>query len=163
MTAYSKYLTATAIVATAFSSNALTPEDFCDPKIAAPAAITAMKPLADGVSYAAISSDKSSIETYSYKTGKKTGELFSVQGIKGDLKIESFDGYSISENERKILLWNNVNKIYRHSFTADYYVYDVARGTLKQVSAAGPQRGAVLSHAKTTFSFPISTTAQTTR
>lgn len=146
MTAYSKYLTATAIVATAFSSNALTPEDFCDPKIAAPAAITAMKPLADGVSYAAISSDKSSIETYSYKTGKKTGELFSVQGIKGDLKIESFDGYSISENERKILLWNNVNKIYRHSFTADYYVYDVARGTLKQVSAAGPQRGAVLSH-----------------
>ena len=36
MTAYSKYLTATAIVATAFSSNALTPEDFCDPKISCP-------------------------------------------------------------------------------------------------------------------------------
>lgn len=147
MTTHSKLIIATtALAGSALVSHALTPEDFCDPKVNAPASISAMKPLADGVSYAAISSDKASIETFSYKTGKKTGELFSLNGIKGDLKIESFDGYSISANEKKILLWNNVNKIYRHSFTADYYVYDVARGTLKQVSAKGPQRGAVLSH-----------------
>lgn len=126
--------------------NALSPEDFCDPKISAPKTIKAMRPLADGISYAAISESKDAIEVYSYKTGRKTGELFSIAGLKGDVRIESFDGYSISSNEKKILLWTNVNKIYRHSFTADYYVYDVARSTLKPVSVNGPQRGATLSH-----------------
>lgn len=124
----------------------LSPEDFCDPKIVAPASIKEMKPLADGESYAALSSDKSAIEVFSYKTGKKTGQLFSLNSVKGDLKIENFDGYDISSNGRKILLWNNVKKIYRHSFTADYYVYDIARSTLKRVSDKGPQRGATFSH-----------------
>ena len=55
-------------------------------------------------------------------------------------------GYEISDNGRKILLWNNVNKIYRHSFTADYYVYDTMRSTLAKVSENGPQRNATMSH-----------------
>lgn len=105
-----------------------------------------MRPLADGSTYAAISADKSSIEVFSYRTGKKTGVLFSLSGVKGDVKIDSFDGYTVSGNGKKILLWNNVEKIYRHSFTADYYVYDVARETLKRVSDGGRQRGATLSH-----------------
>ncbi len=124
----------------------LTPEDYCDPAVITPKSIKAMTPLVDGVSYAAISEKKNAIEIYSYKTGKKTGELFTLSGVKGDLKIDEFDGYILSANEKKILLWNNVKKIYRHSFTAEYYVYDIARSTLKQVSTKGPQRGATLSH-----------------
>lgn len=139
-------LASCAAASTAVPALALTPEDYCDPKITAPAAITAMRPLADGSTYAAISADKSSIEVFSYRTGKKTGVLFSLSGVKGDVKIDSFDGYTVSGNGKKILLWNNVEKIYRHSFTADYYVYDVARETLKRVSDGGRQRGATLSH-----------------
>ena len=139
-------LASCAAACTAVPALALTPEDYCDPKITAPAAITAMRPLADGSTYAAISADKSSIEVFSYRTGKKTGVLFSLSGVKGDVKIDSFDGYTVSGNGKKILLWNNVEKIYRHSFTADYYVYDVARETLKRVSDGGRQRGATLSH-----------------
>lgn len=139
-------LASCATACTAVPALALTPEDYCDPKITAPAAITAMRPLADGSTYAAISADKSSIEVFSYRTGKKTGVLFSLSGVKGDVKIDSFDGYTVSGNGKKILLWNNVEKIYRHSFTADYYVYDVARETLKRVSDGGRQRGATLSH-----------------
>ena len=123
-------LASCAAASTAVPALALTPEDYCDPKITAPAAITAMRPLADGSTYAAISADKSSIEVFSYRTGKKTGVLFSLSGVKGDVKIDSFDGYTVSGNGKKILLWNNVEKIYRHSFTADYYVYDGARETL---------------------------------
>ncbi len=105
-----------------------------------------MRPLSDGVSYSAISEDGKSIEVFDYKTGKKTSTLFSLDGIKGDVKIDSFSGYDISDNGKKILLWNDVNKIYRHSFTANYYVYDVMRSTLKRVSDNGQQRGAVMSH-----------------
>lgn len=128
------------------SASALTVEEYCAPGVSAPVAVKAMTPLADGETYAAVSDDGESIEIFSYKTGKKTGVLFSLSGVKGDLKISDFSGYEISDNGRKILLWNNVNKLYRHSFTADYYVYDTMRSTLAKVSENGPQRNATMSH-----------------
>ena len=101
-------------------ASALTIDDYCIPAISAPASVKEMTPLADGETYAAVSDDGQKIEIFSYRTGKKTGELFSISGVKGDLKISEFDGYQISDNGRKILLWNNITKIYRHSFTAEY-------------------------------------------
>ncbi len=124
----------------------LTVDDYCDVKIAAPASVKDMLPLADGVSYAAVSDDGKSIETFSYRTGKKTGVLFDINAVKGDVRIDDFDGYCLSDNGRKILLWNNSKQIYRHSFTADYYVYDTMRSTMKAVSEAGGERCATMSH-----------------
>lgn len=105
-----------------------------------------MQPLNDGETFAILSEDGKSIDVFSYKTGKKIKEIFSIDALKGDLKIENFDSFQISGNEKKILLWNNSQKIYRNSFYADYYVYDVLRSTLKAVSENGSQRGAVLSN-----------------
>lgn len=129
----------------AFASS-LSVEDYCDARIASPVKIKEITPLDGGVTYAAISDDGRSIDIYSYKSGKKTGELFSIDGQKGELKISDFEGFTISANGKKILLWNNSEKIYRHSFSADYYVYDILRSTVKRVSAKGAQRGAVISH-----------------
>lgn len=139
-------LTSMSMCGASYAAAPLTVEDFCDPKVAAPMAVKDMTPLADGISYAAVSDDGNAIETFSYKTGKKTGELFSIAGVKGELKISDFEGYQISDNGRKILLWNNSKKIYRYSFTADYYVYDTMRSTLARVSENGPQRAATMSH-----------------
>lgn len=124
----------------------LTVEDYCDPVISAPASVKEMRPMADGLTYCAISDDGRSIEVFSYKSGKKLSTIFSLDNIKGDLKIDSFDGYEISSNGKKILLWNAMEKIYRYSFKASYFVYDIERGTLKRVSEGGAQQGAVLSH-----------------
>lgn len=124
----------------------LTVDDYCDVKIAAPASVKEMRPLADGVSYAAISEDGKRIEVFSYKTGQRTGVLFDLDNVKGEVKISDFEGYELSANEKKILLWNDVDKIYRHSFTAEYYVYDIMRGTMARVSEGGAQRCAVMSH-----------------
>ena len=124
----------------------LTISDYCDPKLASPAGIKAITPLSDGESFAAISEDGQSIEKYSYKTGKKIGEIFNLSTVKGDLKIDEFEGYNISDNGKKILLWNNSEKIYRYSFCAEYYVYDTFRSTLARVSDKGKQRGATISH-----------------
>lgn len=121
----------------------LSAEDYC---YGTPLSVKSMTPLDDGETYAAISDDGRSIDIYSYKTGKKTGELFSIDGQKGELKIKEFDGYTLSANGKKLLLWNDVKKIYRHSFTAEYYVYDMMRSTVKKVSQKGPQRSAVISH-----------------
>lgn len=128
------------------ASAELTATDYCDPKVTTPKAIKEMRPMADGVSYTAASDSGTEITVHSYKTGEKTYTLFSTSNIKGDVKIDKFDGYELSSNEKKILLWNNKKGIYRRSFTADYYVYDIMRSTLKKVSANGPQRCATISH-----------------
>ncbi len=139
-------IAAAALLPLGATAQTLTPEDYCDPKLTSVPGIKDMTPMADGVSYCAISDDGSAIEVFSYKTGKKTSTLFDINTVKGEVKIQDFDGFRLSENERKILLWNSTEKIYRYSFYAQYYVYDIARGTLKKVSEGGKQRGAILSH-----------------
>lgn len=128
------------------SAAGLTADDYCSPVLTAPAGVKEMRPLNDGESFSALSDDGKAIEVYSYRTGGKVSTLFSVVGVKGDVKIDSFDGYELSSNEKKILLWTGTKKIYRNSFTAEYYVYDILRGTLARVSEQGAQRGAVISH-----------------
>lgn len=142
-----KYILVIAIMALeSLSLSAITDEQFCSPSHNSPLKIKEMRPMSDGITYSAISEDGKSIEIYDYKTGTKKSTLFSISTIKGDLKIDSFDGYQISSNEKKILIWNDVQPIYRHSFNAEYYVYDIMRETLKKVSEKGIQRGAVISH-----------------
>ena len=131
--------------ATSYASR-LEAKDYCDLEICLPAGIGEMRPLADGKTYSMVSKDGRKIDIYSYETGKKTGTLFDLDAVKGELKIDSFDGYKVSENGRKILLWNDVKGIWRYSFTAEYYVYDTMRGTMQRVSAKGAQRGAIMSH-----------------
>lgn len=128
------------------SATPLEVDDYCDVKRTAPARVGEMRPLAGGKTYSAVSKDGRKIDIYSYETGKKTGTLFDLDAVKGELKIDSFDGYQVSENGRKIMLWNDVKGIWRYSFTAEYYVYDTMRGTLQRVSGKGAQRGATMSH-----------------
>lgn len=139
-------LTTGIIAAGAFPTPALDVNDYCNVKIATPASVKDMHPLGNGNSFTAISDDGKAIEVFSYRTGQKISTIFSLDEVKGDVKIADFEGYTISDNEKKILIWNDSHKIYRHSFTAQYYVYDVLRKTLAPVSNAGPQRDAVLSH-----------------
>ena len=124
----------------------LTIQDYCDIRINAPAGIKEMRPMQDGISYMRIGENGNTIEKFSYKTGELIEVIIDTNSIKGDVKIDQFDGYEISANEKKILLWNESENIYRHSFWAEYYVYDIMRHTLKHVSENGPQRGAIISH-----------------
>ena len=133
-------------VACLIANAQLTISDYCDIKLATPTNFKDITPLDDGESFAAVSENGKAIEKFSYKTGKKTGELFNVADVKGEIKISDFEGFEISKNGKKILLWNNSKQIYRYSFRAEYYVFDTFRSTLARVSDKGPQRGATISH-----------------
>ncbi|MCH5214592.1 MAG: DPP IV N-terminal domain-containing protein [Muribaculaceae bacterium] len=130
----------------ALSASALDVNDYCDLKKAAPKSVKEITPMPDSETYAAADEDGKVIALYSFKTGEKAGELFNADAVKGDVKIEAFDGFCVSANGQKVLLWTDSEKIYRNSFTAEYYVYDRMRQTMKRVSTQGPQRGAVISH-----------------
>ena len=63
----------------------------------------------------------------------------------GNQKSVRIDDYSFSADEKKILLLTNRRGIYRRSFTAEYYVYDIADETLSKLSSGGPQSYATFS------------------
>ncbi|MEZ3552017.1 MAG: S9 family peptidase [Muribaculaceae bacterium] len=132
-----------AIASPIAKAEALSMEDYFNDR---PQALGAITPLEGGETYATKSADGKRIDIISFKTGKKTGELFNIDTQKGELKISEFDGFQLSANGKKILLWNDKKMIYRRSFTAEYYVYDIMRSTVKRVSTKGPQKSATISH-----------------
>ena len=98
-----------------------------------------VEPLSDGESYTQISSDGKQIVKYSFKTGKQSGVLFDVNMARGS-KIERVDGYVMSPDGRHMLIQTKTKSIYRHSFTAVYYIFNVANNRLVPLSDGGPQQ-----------------------
>ena len=101
--------------------------------------VAGVKPLADGERYAQISSDGRQIIARSFRSGEQTDVLFDVATTKGDIRLDSFSGYVLSPDEQTILIQTERRSIYRHSFTAVYYIYDVRNRTLARLSDGGPQ------------------------
>ncbi len=106
--------------------------------------MAAVKPLPDGESYAQLSSDRQRIVKYSFTTGKELGILFDAGQAKGD-PIASIDGYIMSPDGRKMLIQTHTKPIYRHSFTADYYIYDIRNNRVTPLSQNGAQQTPVFS------------------
>jgi dipeptidyl-peptidase-4 len=84
---------------------------------------------------------------YDVTTGQPVATV--VAGI--ELKVAgaaqpiAFEEYTFSADEQKILFATQVEPIYRHSYTAQYYVYDVKAKTLVPLSTGGRQQLATFS------------------
>lgn len=98
---------------------------------------------ADGEHYTVISGD-SKIEEYSFKTGQLTSTLIDLEQIE-QCPIESIDGYEVSSLGTHILIYSNIKKIYRHSFYAKHYIYDIRYKTLEPLSENEHERDAMFS------------------
>ena len=98
-----------------------------------------VKALTDGESYAQMSADGKRIVRYSFKTGKEQGVLFDVATAKG-VQLESIDGYIVSPDGQRLLIQTNTKSIYRHSFSATYYIYTIRNNRLVPLSDNGPQQ-----------------------
>ena len=98
-----------------------------------------LTPLADGKSFARVSQDGARILKYDFSTGEQTGVIFDTADTKGN-SIHSVDDYTPSPDGKKLLICNNTKRIYRHSFTADFYIYDVATHHLEPLSTNGQQQ-----------------------
>ena len=106
--------------------------------------LSAVTPLADGESYAMISQDGKKVVKYSYKTGKQTAVLFDADNTVGE-KVEKLDNFIMSPDGTKMLIQTGTKKIYRRSFTATYYIYDITDRKMERLSDNGPQQSPVWS------------------
>ena len=101
--------------------------------------ISGLRPMLDGEHYAQISADHKRIVKYSFKTGKEVGTVFDVATAR-DCKLKRFDNYIMSPDEKLILIQTETKPIYRRSFTAVYYIYNVKNNKLEPLSKNGPQQ-----------------------
>lgn len=109
-----------------------------------PQYIRGFRSMNDGEHYTVLENDGSSIVKYSYKTGKNAGTVLDISKAGGS-KIRRFQSYSFNADETKILLTTEVRPIYRRSFTARYYIYDIKNNEIKPLSEGGPQQVATFS------------------
>lgn len=101
--------------------------------------IQGLKPMLDGEHYTQISKDHKRIVKYSFKTGKEVEAIFDVTKAR-NCELKRFDDYIMSPDESLILIQTETQPIYRRSFTAVYYLYNVKNRTLEPLSNNGPQQ-----------------------
>ena len=87
-----------------------------------PKAISEIRSMQDGEHYCILTSN--GIEQYEYKTGKQTGYLVDFSLLNLDKHAVVRD-YAVSKDNSKVLLAANPEYIYRHSYVADYYIYNI--------------------------------------
>jgi len=68
------------------------------------------------------------IDLYDFATLKKVSNLIDTKSFKE--LADGIDSYTFDASEKKILIACNSSKIFRHSFTADYFLYDIAAKSL---------------------------------
>ena len=101
--------------------------------------VSGMDPIPGTDQYASISDDGKKIITYSFRTGKETSVLLDVKNTIGE-KIDKVDGYILSPDGSRMLVQTNTRRIYRRSFTADYYIYTIKSHKLEKLSDGGSQQ-----------------------
>jgi dipeptidyl-peptidase-4 len=115
--------------------------------------VRGMNSMKDGVTYGNF--EKGALNIYNYKTGKLVKTLFEINDLYpegAEIPIAMQD-YELSNDESKVLFLTDMESIYRHSFTANYYVYDLKTKSLKPLSSNGKQRLATFSPDATKVAF----------
>ncbi|MDP4209967.1 MAG: S9 family peptidase [Bacteroidota bacterium] len=120
-------------------------DDAVSSRLFYPKTIDEIRSMKDGEHYTVLDDEKYIIR-HRYADGRTIDTLFSADW-KQKNGISDLSGYEFSNNEEKILISTNEESIYRHSFVADYYLFDIKTKTLKAISQNGKQQLANLSPA----------------
>ena len=106
--------------------------------------VRGFRSMKDGETYSVAEGRGSKLVVHSYETGESVKTLLDLAKINSD-KLKAFSDYSFNSDETKILLLADKEAIYRRSFTANYFVYDIAEQMLTPVSENGKQQLATFS------------------
>ena len=109
-----------------------------------PKTMKEVRPMSDGETYAQMSDDGKRVEICSFRTGKQVGVLFDATTARG-AQIDQVDDYIMSPDGSRLLIQTHTKPVYRHSFTATYYIYSIRNNKLEPLSDGGPQQTPVFS------------------
>ncbi|SHI49375.1 S9 family peptidase [Flavobacterium terrae] len=97
--------------------------------------MTALEAMKNTNQYTVLDFDRASkssqINLYDFATLNKVATLLDSKDFK---QLEGIDSYIFSKDEKKLLVANNSDQIFRHSFVADYFIYDIATKSLTKLA-----------------------------
>lgn len=106
--------------------------------------INEIRSMLDGSSYTTLSDDYTYITLYSYSTGDSIKKIVDVKNanIEG---LQRIVDYEFSDDETSILIQSDYVPIYRRSFKADFFIYNIKDKSYKLLSKNGKQQLATFS------------------
>jgi len=100
--------------------------------------VPSYRSMADGKHYTALTDNGRSIVKYRYTDGEAVDTLLSLANVEpeGEMDLQNLklEGYTLSPDEQRILVWANREGIYRRSFKADYFYYVIGRPKFKRLT-----------------------------
>ncbi|MEG2493473.1 MAG: S9 family peptidase [Rikenellaceae bacterium] len=114
-----------------------------------PKSVWGLRSMNSGDFYTA--SQDQTIVKYSYSTGDKVDVLFDANEVSP--KIDYIWDYQLSNDETLMLIATEVKEIYRHSYTAKYWIYDIAKKELRELAQGADQEVASFSPDGTKVAF----------
>lgn len=136
---YYKLLLLIGSLASAQAVSAVTADDIAPYVYPANAQTTppAITYLADGKSYLSLADDGSRLVKYDIKSGNELSTVIDVTSTR-ESQIKAIGGYTLSPDESHILIYEKKEPVYRRSFKARYYVYEVRHNVLTPLSMEHP-------------------------
>ncbi|MEG2281726.1 MAG: S9 family peptidase [Rikenellaceae bacterium] len=114
-----------------------------------PKSVWGLRSMNSGDFYTA--SQDQTIVKYSYSTGDKVDVLFDANEVSP--KIDYIWDYQLSNDETLMLIATEVKEIYRHSYTAKYWIYDITKKELRELAQGADQEVASFSPDGTKVAF----------
>jgi dipeptidyl-peptidase 4 len=135
-------------VAIVFGQKSISIEDFSQKDTFLSKSVSNINWTKDGKYYSTLQDNK--IIKYNVTTGAAIDTLFDATKFPEKPVIQF---YLFSSDESKVLLATEKTQIYRRSYVAVYYVFDIATGTLRKLSDGGKQSYAAFSPDGTRVAF----------
>ncbi len=104
-----------------------------------PASPRTMTFMPDGQTYLMLNDDGTQIKSYDTATGNETGVILDLATTR-ETKIQSIEGFTLSDDGQIIIVWRFSQPVYRRSKTAEYYTYNIYRNILRPLSTDHPRQ-----------------------
>ena len=95
--------------------------------------VPAMVSSADGLHYYKADALGTAVIKYSYSKGEPVDTLFNTKTAR-NCTFDTFEGFLVSDDENRVLVYRDREQIYRRSFKAHYYYHDVRRNMIRKLS-----------------------------
>lgn len=87
----------------------------------------------DGLHYYQADPEKTAVIKFSYANGEAVDTLFNTRTARG-ATFDTFQGFLVSPDENRVLVYRDREQVYRRSFRATYYYHDVRRNLVRKLS-----------------------------
>lgn len=118
------------------STGSVAPYVYPNNRLSGPGSMTYMP---DGLSYLKITDNGKCIKAFDTVSGNEKETILDLSNTR-ETKIQSIEGFSLSPDASKMLVWRNSSHIYRYSVEAEYYVYNIKRNILLPLSTGHPRQ-----------------------